>query len=368
MYLGKKVFRLGWVFLVFACVSVFLFQNSYSMEKVAGGTNLDKLNLVFPVNFSEKEKRFIDSLSETDLEKLIRVIKLIAERNKSQNLFQTQGLTNQTILPPSRLQALQQPNNSSLNQFPQIPNFNIIGFGSGPNSTGNQFSPIQNASFINPQSSILQPLANLFTQQPPAQVSPSEDVPPPKEGIHINRSTNNINTANMIAKNPGTILFGKGVIMYHCGIYPEGSISFFGYGARVCDKFCGLGMSKYLMQTLFAPEIRGQVGVNADNCLRSKTMDRLVEVWGNGKCEVVPVVDAGYNANNMSLIHTGNGSLVDLTSCLMNRLGIADTKKKGEIPVAIRVLNPGEKGCKDPSPQEIAIMKNDVIGKKYSCR
>ena len=79
-------------FFFFTFVFLFFTYTSFSQE-TSTQSNLEKLQITFPVNFTEKEKKFINSLPQTDLEKLIRAIKLIVDRNKvAQQSGQTQDL------------------------------------------------------------------------------------------------------------------------------------------------------------------------------------------------------------------------------------------------------------------------------------
>lgn len=99
----KEVFKFNiWCILVilfFVISSLTFFINS-TFSETNSQTNLEKLNLPFSVNFSEKEKKFINSLSQSDLEKLIRVIKLIIEKSKnqvSQNICNTEACKKQQL-------------------------------------------------------------------------------------------------------------------------------------------------------------------------------------------------------------------------------------------------------------------------------
>lgn len=91
----KKTFALSiW------CISFFVLFTYTSFSQTVVQTNLEKLGLSFPVNFTEKEKKFISSLSQTDLEKLVRVIKLIIEKSKTttlQNTCTTEACKNQKL-------------------------------------------------------------------------------------------------------------------------------------------------------------------------------------------------------------------------------------------------------------------------------
>lgn len=104
------------IFFFFALV--FLSKHITFSQESNPQSNLEKLKLSFPVNFTEKEKKFINSLSQTDLEKLIRVINLIVERNRSsQQSVTTQDLTG---TPNNSTQ----PTTYSNNPSPQTPYYN----------------------------------------------------------------------------------------------------------------------------------------------------------------------------------------------------------------------------------------------------
>lgn len=119
----KTTFKfLVWIILVIALFFislVFLFTHTGFSQASNLTSNLEKLQLTFPVDFTEKEKKFINSLSQTDLEKLIRVIKLIAERN-IQNANNSK--INQFFANPTS--GTQKPTTYSNNPSPQTPYYN----------------------------------------------------------------------------------------------------------------------------------------------------------------------------------------------------------------------------------------------------
>ena len=123
--------------------AVFLFTHT-TLAQTNTQTNLEKLQLTFPVNFTDKEKKFINSLSQTDLEKLIRVIKLIVEKNKAaQQSTRTQSLASTTTYY-SNSPSPQTPHyNSSTGQYQSTP---ASGGGSNGSSnlSGSQQNPYSN--------------------------------------------------------------------------------------------------------------------------------------------------------------------------------------------------------------------------------
>lgn len=123
----KIVFKfLIWVILVIALLFislVFLFTYTGFSQASNSTSNLEKLQLTFPVNFSEKEKKFINSLTQTDLEKLIRVIKLIIERNAASANNINNSKVN-SFFSSQQPGSSQQPTTYSNNPSPQTPHYN----------------------------------------------------------------------------------------------------------------------------------------------------------------------------------------------------------------------------------------------------
>lgn len=177
-------------------------------------------------------------------------------------------------------------------------------------------------------------------------------------------------TPDFIKKNPYTWIQGKGTLMYGCGQkvtdkreIPACAASYFGYDAFNCNDFCGVGMSKYLMQGLFAPEQLGKGDV-ADGTLKNKTQNRLIEISrkDGSFCNVVPVVDAGSSAKIKKFQHIQNGSAVDLSWCLMVRMGVENPNKTGTLKdIKFRALPAdGSGGCQKPSQADIEKMKPKI--------
>lgn len=166
--MSKQILYLFFVILVLTTFFSFSFVHAQTNNSTK---NLEKLELTFPVNFTEKEKKFINTLPSTDLEKLIKVIKLIVEKNKQasqQNSKIEQFFSGQN-----------QPTTYSNNPSPQTPYFNPSTgqYQSSPSSPSSPSSgPINNSSSpqqgpVGPQQqtplqSMLQPLAQQL-QQPP---------------------------------------------------------------------------------------------------------------------------------------------------------------------------------------------------------
>lgn len=124
-------------------------------------TAQNALNLPFNVNFSEKEIRLLNSLSPADLEKLIRVIKLVIEKARNGQTLNTQNLTGYQT--PTSSTNPEQPTIYSNSPSPQTPHYNP--------STGQYQSTPQPTSL--PQSS---PLAGMLpfaqSQQPQVPSTP----------------------------------------------------------------------------------------------------------------------------------------------------------------------------------------------------
>jgi hypothetical protein len=144
-----------------------LFSNK-SFSQSNSQSNLEKLNLPFSVNFSEKEQKFLNSLSPTDLEKLIKIIKLIAETNMANSKVNSFFNSNPTTqgLPGSTNSGTngQSPTTYSNNPTPQTPYYN--------QSTGQyQSAPVSNSGQTSAQpQSPLSPFQQQ-TQQPPTPLN-----------------------------------------------------------------------------------------------------------------------------------------------------------------------------------------------------
>lgn len=152
----KIVFKfLVWVILVIALLFislVFLFTYTGFSQASNSTSNLEKLQLTFPVGFSEKEKKFINSLTQTDLEKLIRVIKLIVERNTA-SASNTNNSKINSFFSSQQSSPRQQPTTYSNNPSPQTPHYNqetgqyqstTPSSGSGSGSSIGQQNPYSN--------------------------------------------------------------------------------------------------------------------------------------------------------------------------------------------------------------------------------
>lgn len=118
--------------LIFSITFLFFINTSFSQT---GSSNLEKLNLPFKVDFSTAELQLLNSLTQVELEKLIRLVKLVLEDRNKRSQAQFQDLTrNQNF-------------NSNTGQFqsnsPQSNN-SSSGFSGGSNFQGNSQNPYSN--------------------------------------------------------------------------------------------------------------------------------------------------------------------------------------------------------------------------------
>lgn len=185
----KKINLFIFLFSAFFIFNFVLFNISFAQI-----SNQSKLNLPFSVNFTASELRILDSLSQSDLEKLIRIVKLIIERNTNN---QVQDLSVPTY---SNSQTAQTPYyNSSTGQYQ-----------STPVSSNNS---LQNSQSNNPYSNNLP-----FSGQQQSPFSPTPFTTPQVPDTALGAIARGINTGLADNTPNGTCPNSTGVTWVHDGI------------------------------------------------------------------------------------------------------------------------------------------------------